>query len=169
MIKASKWVIIGRFGRTHGIKGSIIVHSFTEPYDNITRYSQLYACIKQQWQAIKLINVEVNAKYILARVEGYETQEQVAALTNVDIGIEREKLAPLPAGQYYWHELVGMQVINLAGENLGKVSSIMPTGSNDVLVVQGEKRYLIPYLLDQFIAKIDKDKHVITVDWDTDF
>lgn len=169
MNKSPDWVVIGRFGRTHGIKGNIIVHSFTEPHDNIKHYAPWYAFINQQWQPIKLSHIDVKAKHIIAQVEGYETQEQVAVLTNVDIAIQREKLAALPADEYYWHELVGMQVVNKACENFGEVISILPTGSNDVLVVQGEKRHLIPYLLDQFILKIDRDKRLITVDWDIDF
>lgn len=169
MDKSSDWVVVGRFGRTHGIKGNIIVHSFTEPYDNIKHYAPWYAFISRQWQPIKLSHVDVKAKHIIAQVEGYETLEQVSTLTNVDIAIERVRLAELPADEYYWHELVGMQVVNLAGEIFGDVSAILPTGSNDVLVVQGEKRYLIPYLLEQFILKIDRDKRLITVDWDIDF
>lgn len=169
MNKSPDWVVIGRFGRTHGIKGNIIVHSFTEPHDNIKQYAPWFAFINRQWQPIKLIHIDVKAKHIIAQVEGYETLEQVAALTNVDIAIERERLAALPADEYYWHELIGMKVVNKAGENFGEVSAILPTGSNDVLVVQGEKRHLIPYLLEQFVVEIDRDKRLITVDWDIDF
>ena len=169
MDKSSDWVIVGRFGRTHGIKGNIIVHSFTEPYDNIKHYAPWYAFINHQWRPIKLIPIKVQAKHIITQVKGYETQEQVAVLTKVDIAIERDRLAALPADEYYWHELVGMKVVNNAHENLGVVNAILPTGSNDVLVVEGDKRHLIPYLLDQFILKIDQDKRLITVDWDIDF
>ena len=169
MADVSDWVVIGRFGRVHGIKGNIIVHSFTEPTDNIQQYMPWHAYINQKWQPIKINRIIVNAKHILAHIDGYETVEQASVLTNVDIGISRDKLQPLTEGEFYWHELVGMQVVNLAHEELGQVDSIMPTGSNDVLVVEGEKRHLIPYLLDQFVIRIDKDKHLITVDWDSDF
>ncbi len=47
-------------------------------------------------------------------------------------------LAQLQPGEYYWHELIGMQVVNSTGVSLGKVAEIMPTGSNDVLVVEGK-------------------------------
>ena len=169
MNEASDWVIIGRFGRTHGIKGNIIVHSFTDPVENIEHYTPWYAYINKQWQPVKAVRIVINTKHILAQIDGYETVEQVAALTNVDIAIKREKLLPLSDGEYYWHELVGMQVVNLAHEELGQVESIMPTGSNDVLVVQGEKRHLIPYLLGQFVVAINAEHKQITVDWDSDF
>ena len=169
MDKSPNWVIVGRFGRTHGIKGNIIVHSFTEPYDNIKRYTPCYAYIDQQWRQIKFTHFDVKAKNIIAQVEGYETQEHDAKLTNVDIAIENGQLAALSTDEYYWHELVGMQVVNLTGEKFGEVSAILPTGSNDVLVVQGERRHLIPYILEQFIISIDRKSRLITVDWDIDF
>ena len=169
MGKSLDWVVIGRFGRPHGLKGNIVVHSFTEPYDNIKQYTPWHAWIDRQWQVIKFTHLDLKKKDMIARIEGYETLEEVAVLTNVDIAVERVILAALPLGEYYWHELIGMQVVNLDGEPFGEVSAILPTGSNDVLVVQGKKRYLIPYLLEQFILNIDREKRVITVDWDLEF
>lgn len=170
MKNSPEWVKIGRFGRTHGIKGCIIVHSFTDPSDRIKEYKQWYAFINQQWRPIKLKKINVNSKHILAQIEEYETQEQVAVLTNIDIAVPRDELPPLADGEYYWHELIGMNVVNLAGQEFGQVDSIMATGSNDVLVVEGkEKKHLIPYLIDQFVIKIDKENRLILVDWDIDF
>ena len=163
-------VIVGRFGRTHGIRGDIIIHSFTDPHENIEHYSPWWsAYINRQWQPIKPIRINTKTKHILAQIEGYDTQEKVSALTNVDIAIPREHLAALPAGEYYWDELIGMRVNNVAGDHLGQVTELLSTGSNDVLIVEGEKRYLIPYLLDKFIVSIDKEKKLIIVDWESDF
>lgn len=163
------WVVVGRFGRPHGIKGFVTVHSFTEPRDNILRYTDWHALIQKQRQPLKLVQVEVQTKSIIALVQGYEERELAAKLTNVDIVVPASQLPALPAGEYYWHQLVGMQVVNQQGTVFGKVTDLMSTGSNDVLVVQGDKRLLIPYLRDQFVLDIDDNLKVITVDWDLDF
>lgn len=165
----SDWVLVGRFGRPHGIKGLITIISFTEPRDNILRYTEWYAHIHQQWQPLKLLHLEMNNKFILAEVEGYLEREEVARLTNIDIAIKREQLPTLQQGEYYWHQLIGMQVVTQQGVALGKVIEIMPTGSNDVLVVEGDKRHLIPYLMDRCILEINDSQREITVDWDVDF
>jgi len=165
----SDWVVIGRFGRPHGIKGFITVVSFTEPRDNILRYKDWYAHINQQWQPLTLLRLEMNNKFILAHVEGYLERDEAARLTNVDIAIKREQLPELEQGEYYWHQLVGMQVVDSKGTVLGTVSDIMPTGSNDVLVVMGEKRHLIPYLPGRHVIDINNSQRIITVDWDADF
>lgn len=169
MSNQDNWIVVGRFGRPHGVKGFVTVHSFTEPRDNILRYDDWHAFINNKWQPIKLLNAEVQSKSIIAQIEGYPEREIVARLTNVEIAVHHAQLEELEAGEYYWHQLIGMNVINSKGDAFGKVTEIIPTGSNDVLVVQGVKRYLIPYLPGQFVLDVDSKQQLITVDWDVDF
>ncbi len=169
MNNQASWVVIGRFGRPHGIKGFVTVHSFTEPRDNILGYTDWHVFLNNQWQPVNLLCVETHSKAIIALVEGYPERELVARLTNAEIAVQHDQLAKLDPGEYYWHQLIDMKVVNQKGESFGKVIEIMPTGANDVLVVQGEKRHLIPYLPGQFIIDIDNSQRIITVDWDLDF
>lgn len=145
------------------------MHSFTEPRDNILRYTDWHMRLNKQWQPVNLLKLDANDKQILAVVENYTDREQAARLTNADIAVNREQLPALPTGQYYWHELIDMMVVNLKGVELGKIVEIMATGANDVLVVEGEQRHLIPYLPGQFVLEVDTQKRMITVDWDADF
>ena len=165
----SNWLVVGRFGRTHGVKGFITIISFTEPRDNLLSYDKLFAFIKKEWVPLSLEHLEITGKHILAKIKGYTEKEQVATFTNIDIGIRREQLPKLSIGEYYWHELIDMSVVNLQGHSLGKVVEVLATGSNDVLVVAGERRHLIPYLPDQCIININKENRLITVNWDEDF
>lgn len=169
MENKSDWIVVGRFGRPQGLKGFIRVISFTEPQQNIANYSPWYAELNGQWQAIKIVEIEEHNKFILVRIDGYQQREDIANLTNINIAVQRTQLPDLPRGDYYWHELEGMTVVNKEGLCLGQVAEIFATGSNDVLVVSGEKRYLIPYLLDDVIIQIDEKQRQITVDWDMDF
>ena len=163
------WLIVGRFGRPHGIKGMITVISFTEPRDNIMHYTDWHAYLNYQWQPLKLLHLEMTNKSILTQVDGYREREEVARLTNVDIAVKREQLPVLDEGDYYWHELVGMQVVTPEAVVLGTDTDILSTGANDVLVVVGEKRHLIPYLPGRNVIEINASQRVITVDWDADF
>lgn len=169
MSNNTDWIVVGRFGRAHGIKGLITVHSFTEPRENIQHYTDWHACMNKQWQPLNVLHLEINDKSILAQIEGYPEREQVAQLTNVEIAVKREQLPVLKPGEYYWHELIGMQVLDQKGQEFGKVVEMMPTGANDVMVVEGEKRHLIPYLPGQYVLHIDPEQRVIQVDWDLDF
>lgn len=169
MNEPDNWIIIGCFGRPHGIKGFVTVNSFTEPKDTILNYDPWYAFINNSWQIVKLISPVINSKTIITQVEGFPERENVALLTNVKIAISKDQLKQLNKDEFYWYQLIGMHVINLQGINLGKVNEIIPTGSNDVLVVQGKKRHLIPYLPGQFVMQVNCKEHMITVDWDQDF
>jgi 16S rRNA processing protein RimM len=164
-----KLTIVGRFGRVHGLQGFITVHSFTEPRNNIANYAQWYVNIAQQWQPLEIIKLEKVVKHILVQVAGYKDLEAVAVLTNLDIAIKQEQLPSLLPGEYYWHELIGMQVVSANSFVFGQITEIMPTGSNDVLIVQGERRHLVPYIPEQVIISIDREKRVIVADWDHDF
>lgn len=172
MDNSTDWIVVGRFGRTYGIKGFITVHSFTDPRDNILSYTDWHVCIAKQWQPLKIVHLEITTKSILAQIEGYREREHLASLTNAEIAVSRTQLPLLKPGEYYWHELIGMQVINQLGQSFGEVVDIMPTGANDVLVVEtveSKKRHLIPYLPGQFIIDINTSQRLITVDWDLDF
>lgn len=165
----SDWIIIGRFGRPQGLKGFVRVISFTDPTNNILDYTPWYVNVRGLWNPVKLVSVETHTKFILVQVDGHLQREQASALTNCDIAIEHRQLPKLPTDDYYWHELIGMQVINKDGCLLGTVTEILATGSNDVLVIMGEKRHLVPYLPGEFVTQVDVIKRIIDVDWDLDF
>lgn len=169
MESTADWVVVGRFGRVHGIKGDITVHSYTEPCDNLLRYTDWHAFIDGQWQPLKGLHVNVTDKHILAQIDGLHEREEVARLTNVAIGVSRSQLPQLPKDEFYWHQLIGMQVINQQGDVLGQVTEILATGSNDVLVVEGSRRQLIPWLLGDSILHVSNEQKTITVEWDADF
>ena len=170
MDNVSDWVIIGRFGRPHGIKGFVSIVSFTEPRENIITYANWhFSDNDHQWQAITLLQTEINNKFILAKIEGYDTREQVGSLTNRNIAINRAQLKKLAPNEYYWHQLLGMTVVNKAAEPIGIVADIIATGSNDVLIITGKRRVLIPYLLGDVVLAVDELRRIITVEWDLDF
>ena len=76
---------------------------------------------------------------------------------------------PTPAeNEYFWADLIGLEVVNQHGVVLGRVDSLMETGAHDVLVVEGSKEYLIPFI-DAFVGKVDVEAGRIEVDWGEDY
>jgi 16S rRNA processing protein RimM len=66
-------------------------------------------------------------------------------------------------------DLIGLQVVTTGGVVLGQVSGLMETGANDVLVVQGDRERLVPFVMGQYVKRVDLDAAVIEVDWDPEF
>lgn len=165
----SNHLVVGRFGRAHGLKGFVAVHSFTEPRENILGYAPWSVYFNQQWQNLKVLQHEITDKHILVQIADFNEREKAASLTNLEIVVPKEQLPSLSIGEYYWHQLVGLTVVNNQAEVLGLVVEILPTGSNDVLIVQGERRVLIPYLPGDTIKAVDIPNGRINVSWDMDY
>ncbi len=163
----NNWVVIGRFGRVYGIKGLISVQSFTEPVDNILNYQPWHIKVKHNWCPIHIHQSQIVGDKLKVQVERYMTREEASLLTNLEIAVSRDHLPKIEQeNEFYYHDLIGLDVINNKQEHLGTITEIMPTGANDVIVIQGEKRILIPFIWQQFVLEIDLNQKQMHVDWD---
>lgn len=159
----------GRITGLYGVRGWVKVYSYTQPRDNIIQYSPWLVKLNGQWRKLEIAEGRAHGKGVVVRIDGYQDRTQATELIGSDIEICREQLPELTEDEYYWSELEGMEVRTNSGQSLGVVDHLLETGANDVLVVKGERERLIPYLRDDVIIDIDRQKKMITVDWDPDF
>jgi 16S rRNA processing protein RimM len=164
-----KRIVIGKVGGPFGVKGWIKLLSWIEPREEIADYAPWQIGRGDQWQEWKVAEFRPHGKGLAARLVGLDDRDKAAALLGADIAVWRDQLGKPKPGQYYWADLVGLEVKSLAGSDFGRVEGLMATGANDVLVVKGERERLIPFVQDQVIKGVDLDAGVITVDWDPDF
>ncbi len=162
-------VVVGRIAALYGVRGWVKVFSHTDPRDNILRYQPWLVNLGGDWQALEHVEGRIHQQGIVARLDGYEDRDAASTLLGCDIAVRPEQLAVLAPGEYYWSELIGLEVLTTGGVLLGVVEKLLETGSNDVLVVQGERERLIPYLPGQVVMKVDKEQGRIEVDWDPEF
>lgn len=160
----------GKVSGVFGVKGWVKVFSFTEPRENILRYSPWLLKKHGQTREIRVLEGQRHGNTVVAGLEGITDRDAAMALMGAEILISRRQLPAAAAGEYYWNDLIGLQVITTAGVSLGKVDHLLETGANDVLVVMdGETERLIPFLQQQTVLNIDLDAGLMTVDWDPDF
>ncbi|HEV2613723.1 MAG TPA: ribosome maturation factor RimM [Gammaproteobacteria bacterium] len=154
------WILIGKIGRVHGIKGFVSIHSFTEPSANIINYHPWYDKNKKP---LNIVECKLLGKKIIALFD-----EKQKPATNEEIWIERTQLPALKKDEYYWTDLIGLDVYNLEKKFLGKIVDIFNTGANDIVVVKNQehkKEILIPYIINRYIMEINLIKKVMRVDW----
>ncbi len=120
------------------------------------------------WAPLRVLDGRSQGRGLIARLEGCTDRDQAHALIGAEIAIDLAQLPALGAGEYYWAQLEGLRVVNLQGVELGRVSHLLETGANDVLVVKGEREHLIPYI-GAVIRAVDTEAGLIRVDWDPDF
>lgn len=104
---------------------------------------------------LRIAGMRPHKNFILLRFEGVESAEAADALVGSLVAVRRQDLPELDAGELYHCDMIGCRVETESGESLGAVAEILPTGSNDVLIVRrDEKEYLIP-LIDEVVIEID--------------
>jgi len=163
-----RWVELGRISGLFGVRGWVKVFSDTAPRSHILAYSSWYLKRPDGWKEYRLQEGRAHGKGVVARLEGCEDRDQAAELIGSGIAVPRDRLPAPDPDEYYWTDLEGLRVRTLEGGDLGVVDHLFATGSNDVLVVKGERKRLLPFI-DGVISDVDLRQRVISVDWDPDF
>jgi 16S rRNA processing protein RimM len=162
-------VIVGRITAALGVKGWVKVASFTDPAENLLDYRPWLIREGDRWRPVEVDETQRRNKGFVARLDGCHDRDGAEALIRRDLAVPRAVLPPPEPDEYYWFDLVGLDVVTTGGEALGSVVRLMPTGANDVLVVQGEDRErLIPFT-HEAVPEVDLGARRITVDWDPAF
>lgn len=162
-------VAMGYIKGVFGIKGWLKIAANTEYSDSLLDYPE-WQLIKDgktvsvTLEAGKVVNGELQVKF-----EGIDDRDSAFSLRGYTIEIPREAFAPTEEGEYYWADLVGMTVVNKDHTVLGKVSNLMETGANDVLMIDGEHGQILIPFVSQYIETVDTGSKTITADWGLDY
>jgi 16S rRNA processing protein RimM len=138
-------VLVGRIARPHGLRGDVLIAPETDfPDVRFAEGATLYARRGEAMVALEIDKSRVHAGKPLVAFRGLERIEDVEELGR-DLRIPESSLVPLPEGEYYWYQYVGAPVQTDAGESVGTVVRVEPTGGSGMLVVQaGAEEVLIP-------------------------
>ena len=173
-------VTLGRITSVSGLKGWVKVHSDTEPRENIVRYDAWLLRPEARpdgpWRTVRVLDGRAQGKTVVARLEGIEDRDAATALVGSTVAVRRAALPPAEPGEFYWTDLVGMDVVTVDGLEIGPVERLFETGANEVLVV-GDARagakpgaeVLVPWVRPDVVVEVDADARRITIDWDPDF
>ncbi len=144
--------------------------SFTQPRENILQYSPWFLLKNNQITEIKVKGGQRHGNGVVAQLDSITDRDLAATLLGSEILIRREQLPKPDAGEYYWTDLIGLEVETESGVKLGKVDHLLETGANDVLVVVDDTtERLIPFLQQHTVLNVDLQLGKILVDWDPDF
>ena len=162
-------VIIGQINGLYGVHGGLKVFSYTSPRERIFSYNPWFLKRHGDWVAVDIESSKFQGKGLVVFLQGVTDRDRASSLLGAEIAVSRVQLPPLPAGEYYWFELLEMEVIDMQGRSLGKVVDMQETGANDVMVIQGERQIMVPWVMDEIIKRVDVETRRIYVDWDTGY
>ncbi len=161
-------ICVGNITGLHGVKGRVKVFSNTSPRENILNYSPWRIVAGEQVQIVT-VSGRLQGKNVVAQIDGVDQREQAVELVGSKIYISAEQLPQLDDGEYYWSDLIGLEVESLDAEPLGTVETMLETGANDVMVLRGNRERLIPFVMDDVVKLVDLANKRVIVDWKPDY
>lgn len=169
-------VILGKIGAPYGIKGWLKLTAYTDDPQGIFDYDSLLIQVNGQWQSKPVAQWRRHNNGIVLKFEAVDDRESAQQYTHAEIAVLVEDLPELAEDEFYWRDLIGLSVINESGYQMGQVTDMLETGSNDVLVIKakpndafGKTERLIPFITEQFVKEINQQDKTMLVDWDPGF
>ena len=164
-------VVLGRLADPYGIRGWIRLHPYGD--DPLAWAEMPVWWLGKEggpWREVSLKGLKQHSDGVVALFDGVPDRTAAEAMKGMLFGAPREALPATDDGEFYWSDLVGLDVVNTADEKLGKVAGLIETGANDVLRVVGEDAVerLLPFV-DAVVLAVDKAAGVIRVEWGSDW
>lgn len=156
MVLSDDLIVLGKVSGTHGIKGDLKISCYSGEYDTLIGLrTLLLKGAKGDMLQVEMESAKVHCGKAVVKLKQFDSINDVSHLVSRELVIHRSQLPETEAGEYYWHDLIGLRVFLEDGSELGILSDIFATGSNDVYVVKGQEReYLIP-ALEEVVKGID--------------
>ncbi len=161
---ADEPVIVGRLGGAHGVRGWVRIASYTQPPENLLHYKPWFLQHSGVWQPVDLLEIRPHGDGFVARLSGIDDRDAALAAGGCRIGVPAGSFPATEPGEYYWRDLVGLEVINSDGSVLGSVERLIETGAHDVLVVGGERERMIPFV-SRYVTRVVLEDGLLQVDW----
>lgn len=166
----ARTVALGKVSGVFGVRGWLKVYSFTVPRGKIVDY-RVWQLWRQgaPWRTVEVLEGGEHGKTVIARLAGIDDRDAAAGLIDSEIRVAREALPPPAPGEFYWADLEGLAVVTRDGVDLGRVDRMLETPAHDVMVIQGERERLVPFVQGIYVLEVDLEDGRITVDWDPEF
>jgi len=159
-----EYLEIGKIVNTHGIKGELKVLPLT---DDSRRYDRLRSLFIEQKGELRKYDIEYvryHKGFVLLKLLGIENMEEAELLRNHVLKIHRKDAIKLPEGSYFICDMIGMQVNDISGKQIGLLEDVLKTGSNDVYIVKKEDKEILIPALKSVVKRIDLESKQMIVD-----
>lgn len=157
---------VGKIVNTHGVRGEVRVLATTDFIDErFAEGNTLYLQQSGEPLPLTIESTRQHKGFVLVKFVGYDNINDVEQFRDHELMVSADDQQPLDDGQYYYHQIIGLDVETTDGRHLGKIKEILSPGANDVWVVERpEKRDLLLPVIDDVVKNVDLDKNLVTVE-----
>lgn len=156
------YLMLGKLRRAHGIKGEIPLEIYSDMLELLSQDQVVY--VGESHQATIIQQTRWKNDLLLLKFKDINDRDIVSKLTNENVYVRADQLPPLEDDEFYYHQLLGLNVYDVEGFYLGQISEILKTGANDVYLIRGDEgdELLIPAIED-VILEIDLEQQKMLV------
>lgn len=160
-------LVVGLVKKPHGIKGEALIYPVTDEPDAVFRERRVLAVVDRDGRPtgreLVVVRVRPFHRAWLLHFEGFELREDVDALRDQYLALRAEDVRDLGPGEFYYHELVGMQVVTGEKRAVGAVTEVIEAPQGPMLLVRGEaKEHLVPFA-PWLVRKVDRAARTIEI------
>jgi 16S rRNA processing protein RimM len=163
---------MGRVAAPYAVKGWLKIQPFTEYLDGLLDYDFWWLGHEEGrrkgWKEYRVLEGKVHGQTLVVQLDGVDDRTAAEALKGLDVAVNRAEFPETDEDEYYWDDLIGLDVVNTEGVSLGKVAGLLETGAHDVLRVVDEREELrerlIPFV-DAYVREVDMEGKRILVEW----
>lgn len=166
MTNTENYFKVGTIVNTHGIRGEVKIMAITDfASDRFKKGAELQIDTNQGFVPVNVQASRMHKNMWLVLFEGVTNINEIEKYKTHDIYVYGEERAALGDDEYYYDEIIGCRVVDLAGNVIGTISEIMETGANDVWIIQrdGKSDALIP-MIDDVVKQVDVENKLVTID-----
>jgi 16S rRNA processing protein RimM len=170
-------IVLGKIVGPYGLRGAVKVHPFADDPLVWAKLPQWWlgqdAAAPEFWRQTRLIRCKAHGDSLIAELECLPDRQAAEAAHGVLVGVPRAALPPAAQNEYYWADLIGLDVVNRRDQSLGRVLGLIETSANDVLRVgagddKERKERLLPFVA-TVVLDVDLPARCMRVDWDLDW
>jgi 16S rRNA processing protein RimM len=163
--EASALIQLGIVGAPFGVRGWVKLRSHTDPPERLLEHRNLQIGRQGAWRTYRIEASGRSGGALTVKLAGVEDRDQATALRGAEIRVPRAELPRSDAKEFYRADLIGCEVVNLAGTSLGVVQHFVETPAQVLMVVRGDKEYWVP-AVPPHLRRADLQARRVVVDWD---
>ncbi len=164
MILKTNLIKIAKIKNTFGVNGKVKIISFTHPQKNIFNINPLYI-INDTIKKIEIKYEGIYRNFFITSIKNINNINYAEKIIKQYIYIKKESLPKLNNEEFYWFQLLGMNVIKEDNEYYGKIEDIFFNGVYDVLIIKNNYniKELVPCIYEKYIKNINMENNIITI------
>ena len=143
---SDRFLLVGRIGSPHGVRGAVRLTSYTQEPAAIAQYRAL--CDASHKRSIQIASLRpAKANSFIAEIRGVSTRDEAEALAGLDLYVSRAHLPPLESDEFYVFDLIGLRVNDTSGVWIGSIIDVLDFGGGSILQIQapGRPELLLPF------------------------